>query len=249
MAAAAAAARRQAVAGLLAGLALLATGCGARVALDLSLDADGAGTLAVTLTADAELEARARAAGVDPLGDVAAAGARLEASGWQVTEVPQTAGGREVRLSVPFAGPAELEEVAGELAAALSAPEMQPLGALRADVTDDEIVVETSAGLVPTGAVADLGLEPDEAVALLVREAAVDYTITLSLPGEVVETNADDPAATPLRWAIAPGEQVRVYAVGERPRSPWLALVAAGAAVGLAVLLVALRATRRGSGG
>lgn len=236
---------RRAAAGLLAALALLATGCQARGSIDLRLDADGAGTLAVTLATDAELEARARGAGIDPLGDVAATGERLAASGWRVTEVTAGDGGRQVTLAVEFAGPSELEEVAADLAGALAAPELEPIRDLRVEVGDDEIVVEATAGLVPTAAVDDLGLAADEAVALLAARDAVDYTVTVSLPGEVLETTAVDPAATPLRWEIEPGEEVRILARGRRPASPVEAIALGGAVAGVLVLLAAGVAARR----
>lgn len=227
-------------------LALLATGCQARLALDVTVDADGAGTLAVTLTADAELRAQARSAGSDPLDQLVETGERLSDAGWSVTDRRVGDGSREVTLSVGFATPEEFDALATDLVAALDAPEVALLEALSLEVTDDVVRVDAVAGMVPTGAVADYGLAPAEATAALASEQPLVYELTVSLPGQVLETTALDPEGTPLRWEVPPGERVEIVAVAERPRAAlWATIAAAGGLGGLLALVAGWLVVRR----
>ncbi len=233
-------------------LALLTAGCQARLGMHVDVDADGSGTLAVSLSADEPLLARAEKAGVDPLGDLVAVGRDLS-SGWKVRDDHDESGGRTVRLDVAFESPAELEALAGDLAAGLSAPEVKLLESLRVELTDDELRFSATAALDPTDAVTELGVQPAQAVTILEDTEALVYELSVRLAGKVTQANADEgfePDAVDqlLTWRVEPGERVEARAVSLRPRLPWLlvagAVVGGVLVLGVVVLLV-LSAGRR----
>lgn len=234
--------RRRAVLVVLA--ALLVSGCQARLAIELVVDRDGGGVLAVSLGADAELLAQAEAADADPLGDLAAAGAGLADDGWRVDDTIRD-DGRTVRLATGFSSPEELGVLADDLADALAAPEVVPLEDLRVSVEDDVLRLSGVAGLVPTEEVTDLGLQPDQAVELLRDTGAIVYELTATLPGEMLETNADGDGQT-VTWRIRPGERMALVAVAQRPGGDWWLLTLAGAGGGALVLGLLALLRRRG---
>lgn len=228
---------------LVVGLALACAGCQLHLQVEMALDRDGGGELELTLSADEALLEAARSAGADPLGELADS-ARELGDDWQVTERTADDGRRSVVLSTSAAGPDEYERVVGEVAAALSAPEAELLGPLSIAVDDERIAVSGRAGLVPTDAVGELGLAPDDAVVLLREEGVFRYDVRLTMPGDVVETTADRQDGRTLAWSVEPGSAIDVRAVGNRPEAPLWPLVAGGAA-GLAVTGLALRAAGR----
>jgi hypothetical protein len=224
------------------GAALLLVGLlsGCRVGLDVALDveADGGGRLSVALTADPQAQERAAAAGADPLASLAAVGRELE--GWTVADRTGEDGTREVELSVEADDAEALSAQAAQLAAALDAPEGRILEPLRVAVTADRVRVEGGAALQPAEGVAELGLTPEQAVALLESRDALDYTVTVTLPAEVLSSTAPVVEDATLVWPVAPGERVEIAAEGVRPRFPWPPVLAAGAVVALAAVLVAV---------
>lgn len=227
---------------------LFAAGCELHLAVEATFDRNGSGRLEVALSADDALRERAAAAGADPLGDLAAAGEQL-GDGWRVSDT--TADGlRTVALASGFRGPAAFDALAADLAAALSAPEVELLAPLTLTLTDDRLQVEGAAGLQPTDVVAEHGLSPDAAVEALRAAGAVTYEVRVALPGEVVETNADQRDAATLTWTVAPGERVDIEAVGERPDRAWWPWAAgtAGALVLVVAAAVTVRALLQPSG-
>jgi hypothetical protein len=102
------------------------------------------------------------------------------------------------------------------------------------------------AALVPTPAVTDLGLQPEQAVDLLADSGAVVYEVRATMPGEVVDSNAEVDGRV-LTWRIAPGERIALVAVAEQPGGPWWVLAVSGALGGL--LTLALLAGLRGRAG
>jgi hypothetical protein len=226
-------------------LVLLASACRLDLHLDLTLDRDGGGEIGVTVAADEGLQSRAEAAGADPLGELAARGRELEAAGWQVTEEELPEGGAQVRLSARFADGEALNALAGDLGGALAAPEVVLLDGLTLAVTEEALTLAGAAGMVPTDAVGELGLDPDTAVAMAREEDAVGYEVRVTLPGEVRETTADRADGRALVWDVAPGEAVEIRAVGERPRQPVWPLVLGGVLGTLAAAVVIARVRRR----
>lgn len=241
-------------------VAVVLSACEAALDVRLVLDRDGGGRLGVSLSADRDLLDRAEAAGADPLGALAAAGRRLE--GWEVIDEGLGAadaaragqgtqgGGRRVELVTPVADAQELQARSAELAEALSAPEVDLLDGFTVTVEGDTVAVRGRAGLVPTDATTEVGLQPDDAVRLLREHDPFRYTVRVRLPGAVVESNATmvpvDGEPGDLVWVVEPGESVLVSAVGERPRERAL-LVALGATA-LALLLVVGVSLTRGRG-
>jgi hypothetical protein len=225
-------------------LALLAAGCQARISLVITVDGDGAGQLAMSVGADAELLRDMSTAGADPLGELAETGEQLAAEGWRTTDVTDAVGGRTVTLAAPFDGPEAFNALAAELSQALAGPELTPIEELRMDLTEEEIRISGAAALQPGPAVAELGMQPEQAVRILRDADAVIYDLEISLPGEVLESTAAPEADVgPLRWRIEPGERVDILAVGDRPMTPWWFLALSGGLGGLAALLL-LRVVR-----
>lgn len=227
---------------LLVILVLVCTGCELRLEVRAAFDRDGGGRLDVALAADAELLDAADAAGAAPLDDLAATAETL-GGGWKVADTTDDAGTRTVTLSAPFSGSEEFDRLTGELAESLASPEVALLGPLAVHVEEDRLVVDGSAGLRPTEGVAELGLDPEQAVTLLRDEQTFVYVVRVVLPGEVLETNAELRDGRVLGWTVGPGEQVEIRAVGERPASPVWPLVVGG---GTGLLFAAL-VLRRGA--
>ncbi|MGH8903904.1 MAG: hypothetical protein ACRDYA_20065 [Egibacteraceae bacterium] len=236
---------------LLAVLALGAVGCQLRVGVGVDVDRNGAGVLAVSVGADRQLLAKAQEVGADPLGALLGQGRRLAEAGWRVTEDTPADGGREVRLSARFDSPEDFNVLASDLAEALAAPEVRLLEPFTLEVVDDRITVTGAAGIQPTSAITELGVQPADAVRLADEEAAVAYEVRVRLPGEVHSSTAPIQDHGTLVWGIRPGQRVEVLAVGTRPPRPLLLVIAlvaeALAAAGVAVA-AALRRRRQGRG-
>lgn len=226
---------------VLAGFALLCAGCELHLEVSASIDGDGGGWLQVAVRADADLAQRARDAGADPLGDLAAAGSDL-GGGWRVGDTTDEDGTRTVALSSRFAGPEEFARLTADLAEALAAPELAPLSGMSVAVTDDRLIVEGSANLEPRPGVAELGVTPEQAVALVRDSGAFSYEVRLMLPGAVLGTTADAHDGGVVSWSVPPGERVRIVAVSERPQAPWWPLVASALLGGAIAALVLRRA-------
>lgn len=227
-------------------LAVLATGCQLRLGVDVDVNSSGGGTLAVALSADRELLARAEQAGADPLERLATTGRELRADGWHTSDRTAEDGGRTVRLSAAFADPDEFDALAADLAGALDADEVTLLEPLRLRLDEERIRLTGAAGLRPRKAVSDYGLTGREAVRLLRESDALDYQVTVTLPGEVLETTAAEVDGSRLTWPIRAGESVDIAAVGERPGPPLLRLLIGGLAGGLlAAAILAVVARRR----
>lgn len=200
------------------------------------MNRNGGGTLAFAVGADSELLERAREAGADPLGDLVEDGKALD--GWRVTDVAEETGGRTVTLATDFAGPDELDKISQELTEALAAPEVVLLERLGVDVTDDRVDVAGTAGAVLKPAVRAYGVTPRKAARLLRRNDALEYRVSITPPGEVVETNAPtrhvSEATTQaaeagdgsgLVWTVPPGRSIDFAVTSTRPGPPIVATV------------------------
>lgn len=231
----------------LVALALL-TGCRLDSDVEVQLEGDGGGTLTVTLAADQELRDRATAAGADPLATLRRTGEQLP--GWRVVTRDEDAGDGAVTLGTTFSDPDELARVSGDFADAVAGPELRPLGPLRVELTDDTVELRGAAGLQPTAQVTDLGVAPARAERVLA--AAVGYTVSVGLPGEVLDTNADDRTSdTSVRWTITAGQERQLYVRAQRPwtlqRIVALVVTPAGllaTAIGIAMVVDWRRTTR-----
>lgn len=224
---------------------LLVSGCRIDAAVDLRVDADGGGELVVTVGADADLVARAGRAGVEPLRELSTAVA--DGGSWVVEPVEKENGGRAVRLRTEFDNPEDLALLSEQLADGLAAAELAPpLEAFASEVGRRRLTVTGAASLVPTPVVRELGLTPDEAVARMGE--AVAYRVTVTMPGEIVETTGARISPRSATWLVEAGGTENIVVVAERPW-PTALLVGAGVAgLLLAVVLVwvLLRRRRRG---
>jgi hypothetical protein len=228
---------------LLLGLAIGITGCQLRVGVGVDVNRNGAGMLAVSVGADQELLARAKQAGADPLRALLAQRRQLAKTGWRVTEDTLAGGGREVLLSARFDSPEQFNVLTRDLAGALAAPELQLLEPFTLEVTRDRITVIGAAGIQPTSAITELGIQPADAVRLASEEDVIAYEVRVRLPGDVRSSTAPIQDQGTLVWKIHPGQRVEIRAVGTRPPRPLLpvlamvagALVAAGIAVAAAL--------------
>lgn len=232
---------------LLAGLAFLAAACRLDVAVDLTVDRDGGGRMAVAVAADAELLTRAAAAGADPLGRLAATGAALAADGWDLDDETTPDGTRRVTLSTAFADADELSALSADLAGALDAPEVRLLAPFEVAVSDQRVRVDGHASLVPTAATVDLGLLPEDAVRLLRESDAVGYTVTVTMPGDVLTTAGTqvERAVDTVQWSLAPGEEAELDAVSARPPPPLWPRLVGGLSGGLLTAAAVLLFRRR----
>jgi hypothetical protein len=230
---------------VLAGAALLLTGCQLDLELAVEVNRNGGGVLSVALEADGALRDRAAEADVDPLADLARSGRALAPDGWRVAERDTPGGGRRVTLRREFADPAEFAIVAQQLADALAAEEVVLLDALQLTLTDDRVRVEGAAGAEPTRAVRDYGVGPRRAVALLREEEAFEYHVTVDLPGEVLSGTAGGQEGSTLTWTIAPGERVTIAAESTRPGPPILRAVLGALGGGLLAGALLLGWSRR----
>ena len=138
-----------------------------------------------------------------------------------------------VTLRRSFADPEEFIAAAAQLAEALAADEVVLLEPLTLQVSSDAVTLAGGAGAEPRRAVRDYGLSRVRAVRLVAEADALDYTVTVVMPGEVTSTNATEQEGSRLVWRVAPGESVVIDAESTRPGPPWVrgALGAAGGAV------------------
>jgi hypothetical protein len=217
---------------------LLTSACQLRLDVSVEVNRTGGGVLAVTVGADEELLTAAAQADVDPLERLVQTGQGLRGDGWRVTQRSQS-DGQTVVLSREFDDPEEFNAAAEHLAEALAADEVVLLEPLRLQLSDNEVSLEGGAGAQPRRAVRDYGLTRRAAVELINAEQALDYTVTVTLPGETLATTATDADAVPLVWRIPAGEQVTIAARSTRPGPPILRAVA-GALGGALVAGVAL---------
>lgn len=225
---------------LLAVVVLTLVGCRATLAVDVQVDADGAGTLGMTVGVDGDLARHLEEAGAAPIEDLAAVGGQTDGTTWSVVEEPAADGGREVVLTGQFRDAEEFDQLAGELTDALDAPEATLLSDLELELTDDTVAVSGTASASPSEAVTELGLQPDQAVALIADAGAFTYELDVGLPGEILRANGEvDPEAQRVAWEVPPGETVAFSAVSERPR-PLVWVILGGFAVVGAVTVVAL---------
>lgn len=234
---------------------VLLSGCQLRSDVAVTVDGDGAGTLAVTVAADDELRAAAARVDADPLTTLAAA---VEGQpGWQV-ERPDDGSAQRVTLTTTFADPDELRAVSGEFADALAAPELRPLEPFEVVVDDATVTLRGAAALDLTGDVAAPGVAPARARALLAESTRL--RVRAAMPGDVLETNADErPGDRAVVWEIPAGERRELVVTSHRPwtwarivdalRSPagMVAVAVLALLMGGAIALV-LRRRRRGRG-
>lgn len=242
------------------GAAVVLSACDAAVVLNLDVAADGSGRVEVRLEADraavaavdeavAEADAAADVAVGDPLDGFAATARDLD--GWEVTDTRPDDGGRVIAAATDVSGPAELESVTSELAAALDGPGGRLLGPVTVAVDEAADTVrldgELAAEVDPAAALgwaqppADLRVNGEPVSRLAAGgDAPLGVRVTATLPGPVVDANADEVDGQTLTWHGEPGEVRELHAVARRPNLSERARTVAGTVA--AVLLGAAAA-------
>lgn len=203
---------------VLALVALLTAGCRIDVATDVTVGIRGGGEVAVAVRIDGATLRELDAAGVDPALDVAATLGPDAA--WTEERTLDADGGLTLTYRRRFADGEEATALLAELSADVAPQDP----AVRLDVT----VTTTMAGAVRiagTGAVsppATLGVRIDgEAVgptgdelAALTADA-VDATLRVTVPGALVEHDADVVEGRTLRWDLPVGEPRPILLVAD----------------------------------
>ena len=221
-------------------LALVASACQVRVGADIAVGADGAGRLALTVALDEELAASLGADEVDPF-----AGLDALPDGWQV----EREGTREVTVSSAFEDAAGLGERVAELQDGLDDEDPAVLADADLEVDDDGSAVFTAlAGFRPPSSTglegAGVRFDGQDLAALLAErgDEVMRVDLRVTLPGPVVDGNADEVDGRTATWALPVTELVEVRAVGDPPadRAWWIvgAAVLVGGVLGYLVVAV-----------
>lgn len=246
---------------LLGALALLLAGCRMELVAPIELRADGGAVAGLEARFDPRMLAELDALGVDPTAELAAVAA-TDAE-WELTRLRREDGGLTVGLRRELADAGELPQVYAALAAGL-APEDPALEIEldRAEVVDRRgQVAGTARFRPPTGSGLSVDGEPlgDGAaeLAALVEEA-VSVGIEVVMPGPVDGHDGFRLARDTVRIEVT-AEAPRSFSVTSAPppwwsRIPtdattWLAVGAAVAGLGIALVLVRRRRATRASGG
>ncbi|MGH3443163.1 MAG: hypothetical protein ACRDUY_14205 [Nitriliruptorales bacterium] len=239
---------------LLLGLVALLPACQLRLAADVRVDTAGAGTFEFAVGLDPELRELLSDAGVDVLAGLREV--RERNSSWTVETEDEEDGGLVVRLRADFADPGELTALVDDLHAGLDEEDPRVLEDVRLVQHDGGGLEFTAdAGLIPPtapGAEGEgLAFDADDLERLLAErgDELVRYDLRLTLPGEVIEHDADEVDGASLVWRAPVGELEQVRAVS-RPAEGGtdlgqVAIVAAVAAVLGAALTLLVRGLRR----
>lgn len=231
---------------LLLAVAVLATACQVRVGTDVTVGADGSGRIAVTVALDEELASSLGADDVDPF-----AGLDDLADGWQV-ERSQPDGGQAVTVGADFDDPDGLANRVAQLQDGLDEEDPAILEDLALTVADDGgAELRARAGFRPPGStgIAGGGVTFDgEALEALLAERGdevlrVDLRVTM--PGPVVDSNADEVDGGTAVWRLPTTELVDVHATSDPPADRTWWIVGAAVLVGIAVGWVGLGLLRR----
>lgn len=233
--------------------ATLTAGCRMTVEVDLTVEPDASGRLELALTVDRELGDLLERAGVDVATRVRGA---LDGA-WSLEEAAPADGGGRLVLAADFADAGELGRLVADLNAGLDARDPRILQDVQLRTLEDgDLELTAMAGLRPPdvpGVEGDgVPLTPEDLAQTLATmgDRAVAYTLTATLPGEIVET--DDGATVDgerVVWRPGVGELRTIRAVADPPEPPYLLLAAAATAVAAvaAATVVARRRRRRAS--
>lgn len=232
---------------LVAVLAVLASACQVRVGAEVAVGRDGDGRLAVTIALDEELLASLDADDLDPF-----AGLEALPEPWSL-ERGAADGGEAVTVSAPFEDPSGLAQRVADLQDGLDDEDPILLDDLALEVADDGSATfsglagfrpPSSTGFDGEGVVAFDG----DALAALLEERGdevmrIDLRVTL--PGPIVDGNADEVDGATATWQLPTTELVQVRAVGDPPvdRTWWV--VAGAAVLGLLLGVVVTGMVRR----
>ena len=253
--------RRAGTCALLGLVALLAPGCRLGVSTDVELAADGSAVVGIALRIDGAMRVELDRLALDPT--LAIDAALADDDGWRRSRAIDEDGGLVLAFEREVADAAELDRLLADLSegVAAEAPALEvTLGVERG--ARGAMVVDGRAGLrAPSTAGARLGgvpIGPSGAALAELVAGAVDATLSVTLPGPVLEHDADRLDGRTLTWELPVGSARSVRAVGGPV--PWWAvgrLLPAGASAaaavvaslaGAALIGTALRRSRRRAG-
>ncbi len=230
---------------VVAGLALLASGCRLSIDTRIELAADGSGVASLVMIFDEELQAELDELELAPAAELTGAVAE---SDWELERRRTDRGGLEVTLRREAGSVDALSDAFTDLTAGLSDTDPGPRIDLDLEVDDEGASrAEGTIGFIPptpAGASVDgrpLGPGADRLAEL--TEETVDAQLVVTLPGPVREHDADEVEGTTLTWELPVGQQRDITArAAPEPLLTPQRLVLAGAAgaliVGAAGLLV-----------
>lgn len=231
---------------VLLALAFATAACQVRVGADLAVARDGSGRMALTVALDEELATSLSADGFDPF-------AELEdpPPGWEV-ERSQPDGGQAATLVTEFDDPDELASRVAQLQEGID--EEDPLLLEDVEVAVDRdggATFRGRAGLRPPSSTGLEGVgvsfDGEDLQALLAErgDEVVRVDLRVTLPGPVVDGNADEVDGRTATWRLPVTELVEVRAVSDPPTDRTWWLVGGAAALGLALGFVLVRVFRR----
>lgn len=239
---------------LLLTLVALLPACQLRLAADVRVEDTGAGTFEVAVGLDRELTELLDDAGVDLLAGLQEI--RERRPSWTIETAEEDGdGGMVVRLRADFSDPEELSRLVAELHEGLDEEDPRILDGVRLVAQDGGGFAFTAeAGFIPPsspGARGEgLAFDEEDLDRLLSErgDEFVRYDLRVTLPGEIVEHNADEVDGTSLVWRAPIGEFEQVRAVSEPADDTAfeeIATVGALAAILAAATTVLVRRRRR----
>lgn len=224
-------------------LAVAASACQVRVGTDVTVGADGAGRLALTVALDEELGESLQADEIDPF-----SGLDRLPEGWEV----QREGDRQVTVTADFDEPAGLADRVEQLQEGLDEQDPAVLEDASLEVAEDgSTTFRARAGFRPPSSTglegAGVQFDGQDLAALLAErgDEVMRVDLRVTLPGPVVDGNADTVDGRTATWNLPVTELVEVQAVGgpASDRTWWL--VGAAALLGLALGVVGVGMWRR----
>lgn len=232
----------------LALVAVLAAGCRLGVSAEVDVERDGSGTAALVVRLDDALVEELDALDVDPTAELTAAAAAVP--DWQLSRAVTDDDALVLTLHRETDTPQELTDAFRELTSGLLETDPALAVDVALDVGEDgaaslDGTVELRTPIGPGIVTEEVGSEEMAEQAA----ASVDATLVVSLPGPVVESNADVVEGSTLTWRVEPGEPRSVTARSAAPTTwPVETIVVVVAAVVLVVSAVVLAVLLRRRG-
>lgn len=232
----------------LALVALAASACQVRVGADITVADDGSGRMALTIALDEELASSLATDGFDPF-----AGLDELPDGWSVERSDQD-GGRAATVSADFADPAELAARVAQLRDGVDDEDPALLEDVEVAVAEDgSATFRGRAGFRPPSSTGLDGVgvtfDGEDLRELLTErgDEVMRVDLRVSMPGPVVDGNADEVDGRTATWRLPVTELVEVEAASDPPsdRTWWVAAGAAALGLVLGFVLVGLFRRRR----
>ncbi len=225
--------RRACTAGVAVLLAVLSSACQVRVGTDVAVAPDGSGRLAVTVAIDEELADSLGADAIDPFAELTDL-----PDGWEVSRD----GEQQVTVGADFDDADGLAERVAQLQDGLDDEDPAILEDAALEVDDQgRATFRARAGFRPPSSTgfdgAGVRFDGEDLADLLAQrgDEVMRVDLRVTLPGAIVEGNADAVDGRTATWQLPVTELVEVRAVGDPPTDRTWWLVGAGALVGLAL--------------